>query len=149
MNAERIPLIVGVTGHIALRHADLPRLRASVKAELQGLAARCPNTQLAMLTSLAAGGDLLCADVARLTDAEGVDKPFEKRRVSVRVEGAGVLQGFGSGDPQPTNGYDDTACDTWDGRVMAVVRSTHAPGDIRVTFRADGLDPVSVALRAE
>ena len=65
LNAERIPLIVGVTGHIALRHADLPRLRASVKAELQGLAARCPNTQLAMLTSLAAGGDLLCADVAR------------------------------------------------------------------------------------
>lgn len=121
------------TGRFALRTAgDDTALRAGADRE----ALRADGADLAFVT-------------ARLTDAEGVDKPFEKRRVSVRVEGEGVLQGYGSGDPQPTNGYDDTACDTWDGRVMAVVRSTHAPGDIRVTFRAEGLEPVSVALRAE
>lgn len=100
--------------------------------------------------------DTLCSDgsdlafvTARLTDAEGIDKPFEKRRVSVSVEGAGVLQGFGSADPQPTNSYEDTVWDTWDGKVMAVVRSKRAPGDIRVTFTAEGITPVEVKLKAE
>ncbi len=64
MGNSRIPLIVGATGHIALRPADLPALRDSVRSELIHLKERCPNTQIAMLTSLAAGGDLLCADVA-------------------------------------------------------------------------------------
>ena len=61
----RIPLIVGVTGHIALRPSDLPALRAAVKTELIHLKERCLHTQIAMLTSLAAGGDLLCADAFR------------------------------------------------------------------------------------
>ena len=68
MEACRIPLIVGVTGHIALRPSDVPALCAAVKSELTRLRARCPNTPIAMLTSLAAGGDLLCADVAREMD---------------------------------------------------------------------------------
>lgn len=62
---NRIPLVVGVTGHIALRPSDLTALRAAVKSELLRLKERCPNTEIAMLTSLAAGSDLLCADVAR------------------------------------------------------------------------------------
>ncbi len=65
MDARKIPLIVGVTGHIGLREADVPAIRAAVKAELERLRARYPHTAPAMLTSLAAGGDMLCADVAR------------------------------------------------------------------------------------
>ena len=68
MNTGKIPLIVGVTGHIALREADLPAIRAAVTAQLKCLTARYPNTEPAMLTSLAAGGDMLCADVARALD---------------------------------------------------------------------------------
>ena len=69
--------------------------------------------------------------------------------MTVSVEGAGVLQGFGSADPQPTASYDDVAWDTWDGRVMAVVRSTREPGDIRVTFSSEGIVPVEVLLKTE
>lgn len=68
MDSRKIPLIVGVTGHIALRPADIPVLRTAVAAELNRLKARCPNSEIAMLTSLAAGGDMLCADVARELD---------------------------------------------------------------------------------
>lgn len=64
MDNRKIPLIVGVTGHIALRPSDLDALRDSVRSELIHLKELCPNTQIVMLTSLAAGGDLLCADVA-------------------------------------------------------------------------------------
>lgn len=65
MDSRKIPIIVGVTGHIALRSFDLPALRASVLSELTRLRADYPHSELVLLTSLAAGGDLLCADAAR------------------------------------------------------------------------------------
>ena len=68
MDSPRIPLVVGVTGHIALREADVPALRRAVAAELSRLKESCPNSRITMLTALAAGADLLCADVARELD---------------------------------------------------------------------------------
>ena len=62
--SKTIPIVVGVSGHRALRSEDLPALRAAVRGQLQALAARCPHSQLVLLCSLAAGGDLLCADAA-------------------------------------------------------------------------------------
>ena len=65
MDARKIPLVVGVTGHIALRPADQDALRMSVLSELKRMKSGFPHSEIVMLTSLAAGGDLLCADVAR------------------------------------------------------------------------------------
>ena len=59
-----IPLIIGVTGHRKIRKQDQEALALSVKTELQKLQALCPHSQLVMLSSLAEGADLLCADVA-------------------------------------------------------------------------------------
>ena len=59
-----IPIVVGVTGHRALREQDLPALRESVKTELRNIQKLCPHSPVMMLCSLAEGGDLLCADVA-------------------------------------------------------------------------------------
>ena len=84
-----------------------------------------------------------------LTDKAGVEKMFEKRRVAVTVEGEGTLQGFGSGDPQPTAGYQDTEWDTYDGKVMAVVRASGKPGAIRVTFSSEGLESASAEITVE
>ncbi len=61
---EKIPLAVGVTGHIPLREKDRDVLRASVRQELERLRKSYPHTPLRMLCSLAAGADLLCADAA-------------------------------------------------------------------------------------
>ena len=60
----RIPIVVGVTGHRDLRERDIPTLRVLVHAELQKLKDAYPHSQLIMLNSLAAGADLLCAEVA-------------------------------------------------------------------------------------
>ena len=62
---KRIPLVVGVTGHRSLRPEDREALYASVTRELEALQRRCPSSPLVMLTSLAEGGDLLCADAAQ------------------------------------------------------------------------------------
>ena len=64
MNTQTIPILIGVTGHRAIREADRPALTDAVTRALKELQARCPHSQLLMLNSLAAGADLLCAEAA-------------------------------------------------------------------------------------
>ncbi len=61
---RNIPLVVGVTGHRVIRPQDRQAIAAAVKGELVKLQERCPHSPLVMLSSLAEGGDLLCADAA-------------------------------------------------------------------------------------
>ena len=61
---KSIPIIVGVTAHRAIREQDRAAIAASVRTELKKLQEHCPHSELVMLTSLAEGGDLLCADAA-------------------------------------------------------------------------------------
>jgi hypothetical protein len=64
MTINRIPLVVGVTGHRDLRAEDIPLLEAKVREILTGLQTRYPQTPLTVLTSLAEGADRLAARVA-------------------------------------------------------------------------------------
>lgn len=59
-----IPITVGVTGHRDLRTEDLPKLRELVHSELLKLQKLCPDSEFAMISSLAAGADSLCAEEA-------------------------------------------------------------------------------------
>ena len=61
---NRIPILIGITGHRYIRPEDENALRASVKAELERIRALCPASPFVMLSSLAEGGDLLCAEAA-------------------------------------------------------------------------------------
>ena len=61
---DSVPVVVGVTGHRILREEDRSTLRQAVRTELKKLQALCPHSPLVMLTSLAEGSDLLCADAA-------------------------------------------------------------------------------------
>ena len=96
--------------------------------------------------TLRANGEDLAFVTVELTDADGVANPFARREIQVSVEGAGELQGYGSADPQPTRGYQDTCWETYDGKVMAVVRAGSESGTIRVRFTAEGLAPVEVEI---
>ena len=81
---SRIPVVVGVTAHRALREQDLPAIRAAVKAELRKIQKLCPHSPVMMLSSLAEGGDQLCAEVGEelgigLTAVLPVERPvYEK-----------------------------------------------------------------------
>lgn len=81
-----------------------------------------------------------------LTDREGRWNRGEKKTVTVSIEGPGVLQGFGSAAPSTEGSYQDTSWDTWDGRVMAVVRSTAEPGDITLRFTAPRCEEAVITL---
>ncbi len=64
MNEKKIPLTIGITGHLNPRIRDTLELRDAVKRELTKLRTRCPHTPMVMLCSLARGADLMCAEAA-------------------------------------------------------------------------------------
>ncbi|MBR5756422.1 MAG: hypothetical protein IKX96_02575 [Firmicutes bacterium] len=79
MKDKLVPIAVGITGHRNLSFADEGALRAAVGKELNNLKKLYPASPLVLLTSLAEGGDLLCADCAReLGIPLSVALPYEK-----------------------------------------------------------------------
>lgn len=65
---NRIPIVIGVTAHRDYHPEDEAALLTAVKTELEKIRALCPNSPLVMLSSLAEGGDLLCAEAAAALD---------------------------------------------------------------------------------
>ncbi|MCJ1700477.1 DUF4982 domain-containing protein [Rathayibacter festucae] len=104
-------------------------------------------TATADRTSLRADDTDLAYVAIELRDAAGVLFTGADRVVSVGVEGAGVLAGFGSGAPATTERFDATSRTTFDGRALAVVRPT-GPGPITLLVSSDGLDDVRIGLSA-
>lgn len=96
--------------------------------------------------TLKAGGDDLLFIPVALKDASGRDNPQAKAVVHVQVEGNATLQAFGSADPSCEGSYDDASWATYDGQVMAVLRSGKMAGNATVTFTAEGYEPVKLSI---
>ena len=97
---------------------------------------------------LSADGRGLALITVDLIDAAGTPNRWAQKEISVRVEGAGRLEGFGSADPSCEGSYQQSTWKTFDGRVMAAVRSGLEPGEIRVRIRCEGCEEVSLKLQA-
>ncbi|MCK9686105.1 hypothetical protein [Scleromatobacter humisilvae] len=61
---DRLPMIIGVTGHRDLVETEIEPLKAAVRDCLMQLRQLCPDTPLILLSSLAEGADQLVAGVA-------------------------------------------------------------------------------------
>jgi len=81
-----------------------------------------------------------------LLDADGNPNRWEEKNIHVEVEGAGILAGFGSADPQAEGSYQAGSWKTFDGRVLAAIRSTQEAGDIRVKITAENMEPVIIRM---
>lgn len=82
----------------------------------------------------------------RLVDADGNFNPDVVKAVSVEIDGPGVILGYGSADPDSEENYFDKVARTFEGRLRAAVRATGDAGEIKVTFKADGCDDVTVVV---
>lgn len=87
---------------------------------------------------LQASGSDLAYIMISLTDENGILQNEADRKVSITVEGAGTLQGFGSADPKSLENFYDHERTTFDGKVLAVIRSKAEAGTITVTASAEG-----------
>ena len=63
-----IPIVIGVTGHRAIRKEDEAVLYQAVKTELEKLQRKYRDSPFVMLSSLAEGGGLLCAEAGEELD---------------------------------------------------------------------------------
>jgi len=82
-----------------------------------------------------------------LRDADGTLANHHDRPVTVTVDGSGVLAGLGTGRPRTEETFHAATRTTYDGRALAIVRPT-GEGQITVTVTAEGLEPVTLHVRA-
>ena len=84
-----------------------------------------------------------------LRDKEGTLQTAANRKIRLRVEGAGQVQGFGSADPVSEENFFDESRTTYYGRAMAVIRSGEDTGTIRLTAWADEAEEASIEIEVE
>lgn len=90
-------------------------------------------------TVLRANGQDLCFLDIELTGANGVVKASSDKKLTVKVEGAGVLQAFGSARPHMSENFYSNTHTTYYGKALAVIRAGCEPGKIKITVSGEGL----------
>lgn len=98
-------------------------------------------------TELAASDSDLSFVMISLTDKQGNLFSSTDRKVTIDIEGPGVVQGFGSADPESEENFFDRERTTFDGMVLAVIRPTEA-GTITVKVAADGCKQQTIQINA-
>ncbi len=64
MSLDRIPLIIGITGHRELHSEDVARVEEQLRKFFEGLQKKFPHTPLLLLSSMGEGADRLAARIA-------------------------------------------------------------------------------------
>lgn len=97
---------------------------------------------------MVADGQDLCYVPIQFTDGNGCLKPFYEQAVTVRVEGAASLAGFGSAVTKTDQRYDQTTGVSYRGQILAVLRSGMVSGKVTLTVESEHMDPVVISLDA-
>jgi beta-galactosidase len=94
------------------------------------------------------GADLAYIHIL-LADENGIVKPLADRQVTVHVDGAGSLFGFGSANPLTEESFTDEVHTTYQGRALAVVRAGLAAGTVIVTVSTEGCKTIVLTIPVE
>src|SRR5579859_5405882 len=96
---------------------------------------------------VANGQDLIFVTV-EITDKDGIFQPNAINRLHFKLDGPAILAGVGNADTKDTDKYAADNRKAWHGRALAVIRSTHAAGEIRLTVTSQGLSDASLNIKA-
>lgn len=119
------------TGRIALESAGS---ELNLKVEIDRPVINADDSDLAFI-------------VISLVDNKGIVRPLADRTVTVKVEGAGILQGLGNANPKTEEDYCDHIHSTFDGKALAVIRPT-TNGTIQVSIEAEGCTSQAIQIEA-
>jgi beta-galactosidase len=86
--------------------------------------------------------------VAKVLDAEGRIDPDAAHEIAFEIQGEGRLIGLDNGDPSSPEDYKGKQRKCFHGMCLAMVQSTAARGQIRVTASAPGLKPATLTIRS-
>lgn len=84
-----------------------------------------------------------------IVDEHGKLRPDAVNAIKFELKGPGSIIAVGSGDLTSREPYQANPRNTYQGRALVVVRTTHEPGTIVLTARADGLESASVEIEAQ
>ena len=98
-------------------------------------------------TEMQADGHDLIYVAVEITDAEGRIVPDAELPLTARLSGAGVLAGFGTGNPVTAENYMDERTVTWQGTAQAVLRAGYDPGTLTLTVSGENLPEETVELQ--
>lgn len=100
-------------------------------------------------TCLHAGEEDLAYLQIDIGDENGKLNTAAEAVITVNVEGAGELQGFGSANPMSTENFFDKSRTTYNGRLLAVIRAGKEPGIIKAVISAEGFEDTAVEIYVE
>lgn len=93
-----------------------------------------------------ANGEDLCYIKITAVDEKGREIFDEKRKVTVSVEGCGELIALGNGNPMPKKLYNNNEKDLYQGKALAVIRSTLEYGKCTFNVSLEGCDMQSITI---
>lgn len=100
-------------------------------------------------TRLSGSGAELAFLTVRALDAEGVPVANANDRVTLRVQGAGVLVALDNGDSTDPDEYQTSSRRLFSGQLLAVVAGDGREGEMTVEATAPGLRPATITLHAD
>ncbi|MFD1716100.1 glycoside hydrolase family 2 TIM barrel-domain containing protein [Amnibacterium flavum] len=124
--------------------AEVGRFALSSAAEVTQIGLLAESDELLTDTQ-----DVLYVDISLLDENGTLDRSAEVP-VTVSVEGPVILQGLGTARPSTTESFLDSACTTYQGRALAVLRYAGIGGEdatsATITVAADGLPTQSLTV---
>jgi beta-galactosidase len=100
------------------------------------------------VTRLHADGRDVCHLEFRVVDTRGVRVPDAANEVSFTLEGPARIPGIESGDLNSPETGKNGVRKAYHGRGLAIVQATRQAAKIRLTARAEGLEPGTVEIES-
>ena len=120
-------------GRDVLRSAETDKVHLQLKPET---------------SSFEIGGQDLIYIPITLVDEKAVCRPIQKATITLNVSGPATLLGFGNANPSNPRGFHSNEHETYQGRALAVIRSTAEEGLITILAKSSGLPDATVNVRA-
>jgi len=89
-----------------------------------------------------ANGQDLCYIPIEFTDENGLLMPAVEQTVSISVQGAAQLAGFGSALCKTDEGFTGNEHKSYRGRCLAVLRAGNIPGKVKIVVSSEGVKPL-------
>ncbi|MBF4487794.1 glycoside hydrolase family 2 TIM barrel-domain containing protein [Flavobacterium sp. CSZ] len=97
---------------------------------------------------LANGQDLSYITI-EITDKDGIFQPNATNRLDFKIEGPGVILGVDNADMKDTEQYVGNTRKAWHGRALVVIKSSHEPGEIKLSVTSNGLEAKSKVIESK
>jgi beta-galactosidase len=100
-------------------------------------------------TILQADGEDLSFVAVQALDAQGLPQPNATQEVQFSISGPGTIIAVGNGDGKSFESYRGDHRALFQGRALVVIRTSRAPGMIRLTAEATGLGHVEATMQSQ